>query len=58
MYLRLTPNLLHFLTDLDALYAMRPTFMKSTPDCRGPVKSMQNNKKRTQNMGKSKDPLH
>jgi hypothetical protein len=31
MYLRLTPNLLHFLPDLDALYALRPTFMKSTP---------------------------
>jgi hypothetical protein len=25
MYLRLTPNLLHFLPDLDALYALRPT---------------------------------
>jgi hypothetical protein len=25
------PNLLHFLSDLGALYAARPTFMKSTP---------------------------
>jgi hypothetical protein len=32
MYLRLMPYLLHFLLDLGALYAMHPTFMKSTPD--------------------------
>jgi hypothetical protein len=34
MYLHLSPNLLHFLPDLGALYnyAMRPTFMKSTPE--------------------------
>jgi hypothetical protein len=25
MYLRLTPNLLHFLPNLDGLYALRPT---------------------------------
>jgi hypothetical protein len=33
MYLRIMPNLLHFLPDLNAFYAkaMRPTFMKSTP---------------------------
>jgi hypothetical protein len=31
MYLRRTPNLLHFLPDLNALYALRPPFMKSTP---------------------------
>jgi hypothetical protein len=31
MYLHLTPNLLHFLPDLGALNALRPTFMKSTP---------------------------
>jgi hypothetical protein len=31
MYLRLTPNLLHFLPNLDGLHALRPTFMKSTP---------------------------
>jgi hypothetical protein len=36
MYLCLTPSLLHFLPDLDVLcalqlYALHPTFMKSTP---------------------------
>jgi hypothetical protein len=31
MYLPLTPNLLYFLPDLYALYALRPTFMKFTP---------------------------
>jgi hypothetical protein len=32
--LRLTPNLLHFLSDLDTLYALRrtPKFMKFTPE--------------------------
>jgi hypothetical protein len=32
MHLRLALNLLHFLPDLGALYAVRPTFMKSTPN--------------------------
>ena len=32
MYLRLMPNLLHFLPDLGALYAVRPSFMKSSLD--------------------------
>jgi hypothetical protein len=31
MYLSLALNLQHFLLDLGALYALRPTFMKSTP---------------------------
>jgi hypothetical protein len=33
MYLRLTPNLLHFLSDLDALYALRctPNFYEIHP---------------------------
>jgi hypothetical protein len=31
MYLRLTSNLLHFLPDLGALYAVHPTIVKSTP---------------------------
>ncbi len=31
MHLGLVLNLLHFLPDLGALYALRPTFMKSTP---------------------------
>ncbi len=31
MYMHLTPNLLHFLPNLDGLYTLRPTFMKYTP---------------------------
>jgi hypothetical protein len=33
MYLRLTPNLLHFLPDLDAIYALRraPNFYEIHP---------------------------
>jgi hypothetical protein len=47
MYLRLTPNLLHFLPELGALYTVRPTFMKSTPGLVGNI-LVQNQKKSSQ----------
>jgi hypothetical protein len=42
MHLRLALNFLHFLPDVGALYALRPTFMKST---QGKVKLWENLKK-------------